>query len=113
MAFSFCNTSSKIVSGAVAERMLNETYLAYSLLMITLIYPISCSWVWGEGWLHSIGFVDFAGSGVVHLAGGAAGLLHAIMLGPRIGFFTNKKDKYGLSNVKIARLEKNFSRLTQ
>jgi len=51
IAFSFCNTSSTIVSGCVAERMHNDTYLVYSLLVCSFIYPVAAAWVWGDGWL--------------------------------------------------------------
>ena len=52
IAFCFCNTSSTIVSGCIAERMFNDTYICFSLLMVTLIYPVTCSWSWGGGWLQ-------------------------------------------------------------
>ena len=97
IAFAFCNTSSTIVSGCVAERMHNDTYLVYSLLMVCFIYPVCSSWVWGGGWLSLFNFHDYAGSGVVHLMGGVAGLIQTLMLGPRLGFskqFDNSKFNY-------------------
>ena len=98
VATSFCTTSSLIVSGCVAERMFTETYLAFTFLMVTLIYPICSSWVWGGGWLSEIGFKDFAGSGVVHMLGGFSGLLMTVMLGPRLGF-GSKISKYSIGKA--------------
>ncbi len=84
----FAATAATIVSGAVAGRMKFGAYLVYSAVLTGLIYPISGSWKWGEGWLHQMGFYDFAGSVVVHAVGGFAGLAGAIVLGPRLGRFT-------------------------
>jgi len=102
IAFSFCNTSSTIISGCIAERMHNDTYLMYSLLMVSIIYPVSAAWVWGGGWLSLFKFIDFAGSGVVHLVGGVAGFVHTLSLGPRLGF-SKTYDKmhffYGRDNI--------------
>jgi Amt family ammonium transporter len=102
ISFSFCNTSSTIVSGCIAERMHNDTYLAYSLLMVCLIYPVCCSWIWGGGWLTLFDFHDYAGSGVVHLTGGVAGFIQTLMLGPRLGFsrhFENNKFNFGRDQI--------------
>ncbi|WP_417885701.1 ammonium transporter [Zunongwangia sp.] len=88
----FCATAATIVSGAVAERTKFSTYLVFSLLMTTVIYPISGHWVWqGDGWLSNLGFIDFAGSTVVHSVGGWAALVAAALVGPRIGKYTNGK----------------------
>ena len=88
----FCATAATIVSGAVAERTKFSTYLIFSLLMTVFIYPISGHWVWqGDGWLTSLGFIDFAGSTVVHSVGGWAGLVAAFLVGPRIGKYTSGK----------------------
>lgn len=85
----FCATASTIVSGAVAERTKFSSYILFSLIMTTLIYPISGHWVWqGNGWLTNLGFVDFAGSTVVHAVGGCAALVMASMVGPRLGKYT-------------------------
>jgi Amt family ammonium transporter len=85
----FAATAATIVSGAVAGRMKFGAYILYSALLTGLIYPISGSWKWGYGWLHDMGFHDFAGSVVVHAVGGFAGLAGAIILGPRLGRFTS------------------------
>lgn len=85
----FCATASTIVSGAVAERTKFSSYVIFSLIMTTLIYPISGHWVWqGDGWLTDLGFIDFAGSTVVHSVGGWAALVMAALVGPRIGKYT-------------------------
>jgi Amt family ammonium transporter len=88
----FAATAATIVSGAMAERTKFGAYLVFSVLITSVIYPISGSWVWGGlwhggGWLENMGFVDFAGSTVVHSVGGWAALAAAIVLGPRLGKF--------------------------
>jgi Amt family ammonium transporter len=87
----FAATAATIVSGAVAERMKFSGYLLTSLLMTALIYPIVVAWKWGGGWLDGLGFYDFAGSTLVHYTGGVAGLVGAMVLGPRIGRFVGGK----------------------
>lgn len=89
----FCATAATIVSGAIAERTNFKAYLIFSAVMTALIYPVFGSWAWGslfhgKGWLESFGFIDFAGSTVVHSIGGWAALAGAIVLGPRIGKYT-------------------------
>ena len=96
----FAATAATIVSGAMAERTKFGAYLVFSLLITTLIYPVSGSWAWGGlwhggGWLERMGFVDFAGSTVVHSVGGWAALAAAIVLGPRLGKF----NKDGTANA--------------
>ncbi|MFC1975912.1 ammonium transporter [Chloroflexota bacterium] len=91
----FAATAATIVSGAVAERLKFSAYLVYSVILVGLIYPISGHWLWGGGWLAELGFIDFAGSTIVHSVGGWAALAGAIVLGPRIGKF----NKDGSSNV--------------
>lgn len=81
----FAATAATIVSGAVAGRMKFSGYIVMSLSMTILIYPIVGHWHWGGGWLAQLGFYDFAGSTIVHLTGGVAGLTMAAILGPRIG----------------------------
>ncbi len=91
----FAAAAATIVSGAVAERLKFTAYLVYTVFITALIYPISGHWVWGGGWLSQLGFIDFAGSTVVHSVGGWAGLAGAMVLGPRIGKF----NKDGSANV--------------
>ncbi|MBN1687375.1 MAG: ammonium transporter [Spirochaetales bacterium] len=81
----FCGAAATIVAGGMAERMKFPAYLIYSFLISALIYPIIGHWVWGGGWLASLGFADFAGSTVVHTTGGIAALVGTIMLKPRAG----------------------------
>ena len=80
----FAGTSATIVSGAVAERIKFLAFLLFSLLLVSFSYPVTGHWVWGDGWLKTLGFWDFAGSTVVHSVGGSAALVGAWMLGPRL-----------------------------
>lgn len=84
----FAGTAATIVSGAVAERIKYGTFIVFSLIMGCAIYPIVGHWIWGGGWLADMGFHDFAGSTQVHSIGGWAALTGAIILGPRIGKYT-------------------------
>ena len=81
----FCATTASIVSGTLAERIKLWPFLIFTVLLTGVIYPIEASWEWGGGWLDDMGFSDFAGSTLVHAAGGAAALAGAIILGARIG----------------------------
>jgi Amt family ammonium transporter len=81
----FAATAATIVSGAMAERTKFSAYLVYSFVISLLIYPIIGHWIWGGGWLAEKGFLDFAGSTVVHSVGGWMALVGAWVLGPRIG----------------------------
>jgi len=81
----FAGTAATIVSGAVAERIKFFSFIMFSFILVALIYPVVGHWGWGGGWLSALGFVDFAGSTVVHSVGGWAALLGAFILGPRIG----------------------------
>lgn len=86
----FAATAATIVSGAIAGRTKFETYAIFTLVMTAIIYPISGGWQWqGSGWLTNLGFIDFAGSSIVHGVGGFAALVAAYMVGPRIGKFVN------------------------
>ena len=80
----FCATTASIVSGTLAERIKLWPFLIFTLVLTGFIYPIEASWQWGAGWLSEIGFSDFAGSTLVHAAGGFAALAGALILGPRI-----------------------------
>ena len=81
----FAGTAATIVSGAVAERIKFFTFVVFSFILVGLIYPIGGHWIWGGGWLAKMGFLDFAGSSVVHSIGGWCALTGVIVLGPRIG----------------------------
>ena len=97
----FCATAATIVSGAMAERTKFKSYLAYSVILSAFVYPISGHWIWGGGWLSSVGtadgilsglssygFHDYAGSTAVHMVGGVSALIGAKILGPRIGKYS-------------------------
>lgn len=94
--FVFAATASTIVSGALAERVHFKGYLVYSVGLTGFTYPVLTHWVWAEnGWLKNFGgknagYQDFAGSGVVHLHGGVASFVGALLLGPRLGRFHSK-----------------------
>lgn len=81
----FVATAMSIVSGAVAERMKLWAFLAFAVVMTGFIYPVQGFWKWGGGGLQELGFIDFAGSGVVHMCGAAAALAGVLLLGPRLG----------------------------
>ena len=89
----FCATTATIVSGAMAERTKFSAYCIYSGVISLLVYPIEAHWIWGGGWLSQLGFHDYAGSCAIHMVGGIAALVGAVILGPRIGKYV--KDKAG------------------
>jgi len=81
------------VSGAIAERAMNTGYLIQVVVMGIVNYPLIAHWAWGGGWLSTFGengYLDFAGSGVIHLTGGISGLIGAVVVGPRVGRFDAK-----------------------
>jgi len=81
----FCGTAATIVSGAVAERIRFLSFIVFSFAMATVLYPVTGHWIWGGGWLGSLGMFDFAGSTVVHSVGGWSALAGILLLGSRIG----------------------------
>jgi len=89
----FAATAATIVSGAVAERTKFNAYIIFTIVITVFIYPISGHWKWGGGWLDQLGFLDFAGSTIVHSVGAWVGLAGAIMLGPRHGKYVKGKAK--------------------
>ena len=98
----FAATAATIVSGAVAERTQFKAYLIYTVFITALIYPVVGRWIWGGGWLSDLGFIDFAGSTVVHSVGGWAGLAGAFVLGPRIGKYVRTKIKNSGTGALVA-----------
>lgn len=100
----FMATAATIVSGAVAERISFSAYIIISIVISVLIYPIFGHWSWGGGWLSSLGFVDFAGSSVVHSIGGWVSLAGVLILGPRKGRFdeNGKPQKIYGHNLPVA-----------
>ncbi|MEP3945148.1 ammonium transporter [Ascidiaceihabitans sp.] len=87
----FCAATASIVSGALAERIKLWPFLIFTIVLTSIIYPIQASWKWGGGFLDGMGFLDFAGSTVVHSVGGWAALVGALILGPRIGKYKDGK----------------------
>ena len=102
----FCAATASIVSGALAERIKLWPFLIFTIVLTSIIYPIQASWKWGGGFLDSqYGFLDFAGSTVVHSVGGWAALVGAIILGPRIGKYKDGRVMPMLgSNLQMATL---------
>jgi len=107
----FCSTSATIVSGAVAERVKYSSYIISTIIISTIVYPVSGHWVWGgalngtvDGWLGKIGFIDFAGSTVVHSVGGWVSLAILLIVGPRAGRFSSdgKVNKINGSSIPMA-----------
>ncbi|MEE3070521.1 MAG: ammonium transporter, partial [Pseudomonadota bacterium] len=84
----FCAATASIVSGTLAERVKLWPFLIFTIILTGIIYPLQASWKWGGGFLDAGGFLDFAGSTVVHSVGGWAALTGALILGPRIGKYT-------------------------
>ncbi|MFD0982370.1 ammonium transporter [Tropicimonas aquimaris] len=102
----FCATTASIVSGTLAERIKLWPFLIFTIVLTAFIYPIQASWKWGGGFLDSqYGFLDFAGSTVVHSVGGWAALAGALILGPRIGKYKDGRvHPYPGSNLALATL---------
>jgi ammonium transporter, Amt family len=110
----FADTTASIVSGATAERMCMTAFMIHTVIMTTFIYPVCVYWAWsGAGWLNFIDpvdgvqkstigpwYQDWAGSGVIHLVGGTAGLIGAILTGPRKGRFDAEKAEALSSTAK-------------
>ena len=102
----FVATAMSIVSGAVAERMKLWAFFAFAVVLTGFIYPVQGFWKWGGGFLNSMGFLDFAGSGVVHMCGAAAALAGVLVLGPRKGKYGPKGQVYAIpgANLPLATL---------
>ncbi len=83
--FAFAGAAATIATGAMAERTNFVGKLIYSAILGAIIYPVVVFWTWGSGWLYEAGFMDFAGSTIVHMTGGIVALMGAYMLGPRAG----------------------------
>jgi len=101
----FCAATASIVSGALAERIKLWPFLIFVIILTGIIYPLQASWKWGGGFLDEMGFLDFAGSTVVHSVGGWAALTGAIILGPRIGKYKDGRvNPMPGSNLALATL---------
>ena len=105
----FCATTMSIVSGTLAERIKIWPFFLFAAILTGIIYPIEMGWQWGGGWLSTAGFSDFAGSTLVHAAGGAAALAGAIVLGARSGRFSSRGEAkpmapFAASSIPLATL---------
>ncbi|MDW3182819.1 MULTISPECIES: ammonium transporter [unclassified Roseobacter] len=101
----FCAATASIVSGALAERIKLWPFLIFVIVLTAVIYPLQASWKWGGGFLDAMGFLDFAGSTVVHSVGGWAALAGALILGPRIGKYKDGRvNPMPGSNLALATL---------
>ncbi len=102
----FCAATASIVSGTVAERVKLWPFLIFTILLTGIFYPISASWKWGAGWLDDMGFLDFAGSTVVHATGAAAALAGALVIGARHGRYKSDGSVVPMpgSNLPLATL---------
>ncbi len=107
----FCSTSATIVSGAIAERIKYSSYIISTIIISVIVYPVSGHWAWGgalngnsDGWLGSLGFIDFAGSTVVHSVGGWVSLAILMIIGPRTGRFSpdGTVNKINGSDIPVA-----------
>ncbi|QDP00384.1 ammonium transporter [Thalassotalea sp. PS06] len=102
----FVATAMSIVSGAVAERMKLWSFLIFAVVLTGVIYPVEGYWTWGGGFLSEAGFSDFAGSGIVHMAGAAAALAGVVLLGARKGKYGKNGEIFPIpgSNMPLATL---------
>ena len=102
----FVATAMSIVSGAVAERMKLWSFFAFAVVLTGFIYPVQGFWKWGGGFLDAMGFLDFAGSGVVHMCGASAALAGVLILGPRKGKYGKKGEIFAIpgANMPLAAL---------
>ncbi|NDV53230.1 MULTISPECIES: ammonium transporter [unclassified Salipiger] len=101
----FCATTASIVSGTLAERIKLWPFMVFIVVLTAIIYPLQASWKWGGGFLDAAGFLDFAGSTVVHSVGGWAALAGALLLGPRIGKYKDGRvTPFPGSNLALATL---------
>lgn len=100
--WAFASTAATILSGALAERTKFLAYALFSSILTGFIYPMVVHWTWGGGWLGKGGYLDFAGSGIVHMVGGISALVGAYVVGPRLGRFNvNNEDEFKPHNMPL------------
>ena len=97
----FVATAMSVVSGAVAERMKLMSFFAFAIIFTAFIYPMQGFWKWGGGFLDALGFLDFAGSGVVHMAGASAALAGVLLLGARKGKYGSNGESRAIPGANL------------
>ncbi len=101
----FASTAVTIISGSIAERTKYTSYLIIAVIVSLFIYPVQAHWIWNsDGWLAQMGFIDFAGSTVVHSVGGWAALAAILIIGPRLGRFENNERPFEQANLAYSAL---------
>lgn len=101
----FVSTAVTIISGSIAERTKYTSYLIIAVIVSLFIYPVQAHWIWNaDGWLAQLGFIDFAGSTVVHSVGGWAALAAILIIGPRLGRFETKESPFEQANLAYSAL---------
>lgn len=101
----FASTAVTIISGSIAERTKYTSYLIIAIIVSLFIYPVQAHWIWNsDGWLAQMGFIDFAGSTVVHSVGGWAALAAILIIGPRLGRFENNERPFEQANLAYSAL---------
>ena len=99
--FALCVKMSVIATGSIGERVEIDRYIFFSFLTSGFIFPLGLAWIWNDGWLQNLGYVDYGGVSVVSVMGGLAGCVGSIVIGPRIGvFYPDRKLSYILDDDK-------------
>ena len=114
VGFVFCLVTNTLACSSFAERTFLDTYIFFTIVMSSILYPVIAHWVWGGGWLHQMGYHDHGGSGVIHLTAGCAGLIGNLFLGPRLGFYKSKiveKRSFAYTRTQLLRSMKQEEKL--
>ena len=93
---------SVIATGSISERVGIDLYIFFSFLTSGFIFPLGLAWIWNDGWLQNLGYIDYGGVSIVSVMGGLAGCMGTIVIGPRIGLFSpEKKLEYIMDDDKF------------
>ena len=114
VGFIFCQTTNAIACSSYCERTFLDTYVFFSIIMSSIIYPVLAYWVWGGGWLHQMGYHDHGGSGVIHMTAGCAALIGNYILGPRLSYFkvkTPEKKSFASTRNQLYKSQQNDIKL--